>query len=141
MEIKEGKKEETDEVIRGILEVEEKSVKKPKKRFNWIPIIVVVAVFLIIFGIAAYKKYGGIQEESWEGVHLFVLKGCPACEAQKESLGDVFDTLNASGQVTDCYYEQEKCLQLKAVPTWVINGKGYVGLRTLEQLRGLKENE
>lgn len=60
---------------------------------------------------------------------------CPYCIKQKELFGDSFKYI----KYIDCLKNREACLNadIKAFPTWVINGKSYEGLKTLQELKEL----
>jgi len=66
---------------------------------------------------------------------VYVSATCTVCAAQKEIFGDQFKNLNS----VDCTEEQQKCLDMgiSHVPTWVINGEKMVGLKSIEELKGL----
>jgi hypothetical protein len=47
---------------------------------------------------------------------LYIQLGCPHCETQKELFGEYYQNLN----VVDCFYESDKCTNIRATPTWRI---------------------
>ena len=64
---------------------------------------------------------------------LYVQLGCHACENQEKLFGNNYQYLN----VTDCFYEQDKCSDIQATPTWIINRKKYTGVQEIEKLKEL----
>ncbi len=64
---------------------------------------------------------------------IYVQLGCHACALQEEMFGEDYKYFN----VIDCFYEQEKCSNITATPTWLINGKYYVGVQSIEELKDL----
>lgn len=66
---------------------------------------------------------------------LYVQRGCSHCEDQKNLFGDSYQYLN----ITDCFYETQKCINnsIEATPTWVIKSQKYVGVQTIETLKNL----
>lgn len=59
--------------------------------------------------------------------------GCHACETQQELFGENYQYLNT----VDCFFEREKCSNVRATPTWVINGKAIEGVQQIDTLREL----
>ena len=57
---------------------------------------------------------------------------CPHCQDQKKIIGPSYKFLNE----VDCYTDPQKCIDanITATPTWLINGKYYVGVESLQQL-------
>ena len=64
---------------------------------------------------------------------LYTQLGCHACEKQEEAFGDKYQYLN----VVDCFYEQDKCKEITATPTWKINGENYIGVQTIQYIKDL----
>lgn len=67
---------------------------------------------------------------------LFVLTTCGYCKDQKEILGDYTEIFN----ITNCDQDTtgictERGIQL--VPFWVIENEGYIGIKTIEELKNL----
>ena len=62
---------------------------------------------------------------------LYTRSGCPHCEIQEKIFGDNYQYLNT----IDCFYERESCANIGGIPTWVINGKQYVGVQSIERLK------
>jgi len=66
---------------------------------------------------------------------LYVQLGCHACERQENLFIGSYQHLN----VVDCFYDGSKCAVagISATPTWIINGKKYVGMQSVERLKEL----
>ena len=60
---------------------------------------------------------------------------CSHCAEQKELFGDSFKYIN----YVDCLKNKEECINanIQAYPTWVINGRYYEGVKTLQELKEL----
>lgn len=107
-----------------------------KKRI-WITIIVIIGV--VIFSILIKNNFvdGNTSQQITECIGknsvLYVQLGCHACKNQEEIFGDNLKYLN----VIDCWYEREKCGEITATPTWIINGETYKGVQSLEKLKEL----
>jgi len=106
------------------------------KKSLWITIGIIIAV--IIFAIIMRSTIqNGVSQDVTECIGknavLYVQLGCHACETQKELFGENLDKLN----IIDCFYEGEKCSEIQYTPTWIINGKKYVGVQKIEELKEL----
>lgn len=64
---------------------------------------------------------------------VYTQLGCHACETQKNMFGESYKYLN----VIDCFYEKDKCSEIKYTPTWIIKGGEYVGVQSIEKLKEL----
>lgn len=99
-------------------------------------IVIVAGIVLVINYI---KSNGNSDEETMkciaENSQLVVKEGCPACAYQKEILKDYLDNF----KIIDCIDEYEKCaeLEIKHIPTWIIDREKYEGVRSIEQLKQL----
>jgi hypothetical protein len=99
--------------------------------------------FLVIFGVvilAAFLINKPANETSdeiakciGENSILYTQLGCSACKAQEDLFGESYQNLN----VIDCFYEREKCSEITATPTWIINNEKYVGVQSIEKLQEL----
>ena len=99
--------------------------------------------FLIIFAVASFfafqnKTTGAVVSEDiakciGQNSILYVQSGCPHCEKQLELFGDNKKYLN----IIDCIDSPEKCQNIIGVPTWIINGKQYSGVQSIEKLKEL----
>jgi hypothetical protein len=112
-------------------------MKKPKiTKSNWITLgIILIIIILVIF---AYNK--PVPETSEEVAkcigsksELYIQLGCHACDTQEKIFGENYKYLNT----IDCFYEREKCSNIKATPTWIINGDKYLGVQSIEKIREL----
>lgn len=64
---------------------------------------------------------------------LYSQLGCPHCKTQEELFGENIKYI----EVVDCFYKKEKCEGITATPSWKINGKEYIGVRSIDKLREL----
>ena len=66
---------------------------------------------------------------------LYIQLGCHACETQEELFGENYQYLNS----IDCFFEREQCIDagITATPTWIIDGKKYIGVQNIEKLKEL----
>ncbi len=67
--------------------------------------------------------------------HLYASSSCSHCEQQKEILGEYVNLFN----ITNCLQDTEFCssLNIRAVPTWIIQDKEYLGVKSLKELKEL----
>ena len=52
---------------------------------------------------------------------------------QEDMFGNTYEHLN----VVDCWFEEEKCLEITGTPTWFIKGDYYAGKKEIEELKQL----
>ncbi len=66
---------------------------------------------------------------------LYSSSTCGHCKTQKEILGNYFSLFKN----IDCFYEIEKCNEadISSYPTWVIDGKQYTGVKSIQKLAEL----
>ena len=106
----------------------------------WIYLIVmIIAIICIIYVIKNYKQTE-LEETTMKCIAsktnmLYVSKICTHCERQKEILGKYISLFN----ITDCFYNPNDCniAGINGFPTWVINGKKYIGEKSIEELKAL----
>ena len=102
-------------------------------------ILITLAIILgvIILSAIILSRGNGISKETamciGQNSELYVQLGCHACETQEKLFGNNYQYLN----VIDCWFEQEKCTEIKATPTWIIKGEKYVGIKSIEKLKEL----
>jgi len=98
--------------------------------------IIVVSIILII------NNFQGNNNEDEEVIQciadnsqLVVKAGCPACATQKSDLKNHLDKF----EIIDCVDDAKKCIELGVthVPTWIIGGKNYQGVRSINELKEL----
>jgi hypothetical protein len=99
-----------------------------------ITIIIILAV--IIFAIMMRSTiHNGVSQDVTKCIGqnsaLYIQLGCHACETQKELFGENSEDLT----IIDCFYEREKCADIQYTPTWIINGKKYIGVQSIEELK------
>lgn len=68
---------------------------------------------------------------------LFVSTGCGYCTKQKTIFSDNLNLFN----ITDCVNNSELCTinKITGVPTWVISGEHYVGVKNIKELKELTQ--
>jgi len=106
------------------------------KKKNWITfIIIIIVIILAVFLIR--KNSNNITKETAMCIAnsstLYVQLGCHACEIQEKKFGENYRYLN----VIDCWFEPEKCSEIRATPTWIIRGEKYIGVQDIEKLKEL----
>lgn len=110
---------------------------------KWIVGIIIVALIGVIVYFAFFYPGGTESETCGDDVAccigersvLYVLPTCSYCARQKELFGDNLDKLN----IVDCTENSDECFQqsITSVPTWIIDGESYEGLREIEELQQL----
>ena len=113
-----------------------------KSKKNALITVLIIVVILAIAGVIIYIKSNSNSAVSAQlaqciGSHsqIYVQLGCHFCAEQEALFGDSFKYLNS----TDCYYNASICNQLgiSGTPTWIINGKQYLGVQSIDQLKNL----
>jgi len=102
----------------------------------WITISIILLILLVSYVILnrTHQKISEITTRCIGGNStLYVQLGCHACETQKEMFGKNSQYLN----IIDCWYNREKCSEIKYTPTWIINGEKYVGVTSIDELKEL----
>lgn len=104
------------------------------KNNNLITIIIILVVILIAI-IILNKPKDNVDEQTAICIGsksiLYIQLGCHACDIQEEMFGKNYKHLN----VVDCFYEKNKCLEISATPTWLINGQYYKGVQSIDNLK------
>jgi hypothetical protein len=106
------------------------------KKSNLITIIIIVAI--IVFAIFILNKPApetpkAVAECIGKNSALYVQLGCSHCKDQENLFGDNYQYLN----VTDCWFERDKCNGITATPTWIIKGETIVGVQSIQKLQEL----
>ena len=108
-------------------------------RKSIITIIILIAIVVFIIFLINNREDDHEDNETFECIAenslLFVKQGCPACASQKEILREHLEKFN----ITDCAIEPEKCNEfgIIRIPTWIIDGKNYVGVHSIEEIKEL----
>jgi len=101
-----------------------------------ITIIIVLAIIIVAI-LVLTRSHPDVSEKIskciGENSVLYVQTGCHVCEAQKEIFGDNYQYLD----IVDCWVERDKCPDIRATPTWVIDGQQYLGKMTIDELKEL----
>jgi hypothetical protein len=97
-------------------------------------IIITIIVFVIVAKNTPQKTTSDeVAQCIGQNSIVYIQNGCHACLNQENLFGDSYKYLN----VIDCFYTPEKCSGITATPTWVINGEKYIGVQSIDKLKGL----
>ena len=112
--------------------------KKKRKKIitNVIAIIIILLVIISLLILKNLNKPTTTEEIAkciGQNSVLYTQLGCSHCEDQEEIFGDNLQYLTK----IDCFYEQDKCSEIEATPTWKIKGKYYKGVQDIEALKEL----
>jgi len=126
---------ESEEITKDVDEL------KKKKSIPWVTIIIILSIVVLTFLIIKYpiKPQSDLDCDTMccigNNSILVALKGCGACHAQTEILGDNIDDFN----IIYCNEDEQFCIdnQIMAVPTWIINEEKYVGVQSIDKLKEL----
>ncbi len=106
------------------------------KRNNWVTLAVLVVVIVAVI-IILINPIPETPEEVAKCIGknsvLYIQLGCSACKVQEDMFGENYQYLNK----IDCFFEQDKCTDITATPTWLIKGKKYEGVQSIEKLKEL----
>ena len=113
--------------------MEEKTNKKGIIIFTLLVILVITIVTVILFMKNTPKTEKEIIECIASKSYLYVSKLCPHCADQKQILGSNILYFN----MTDCFVNFDRCSAagIEGYPTWIIDNKKYLGVRTIEELK------
>lgn len=104
----------------------------------WITFIIILAVIIIAF-FALRKPSPQTDSETAKCIGskstLYTQLGCSHCKTQEEMFGENYQYL----RTVDCFYNREECTKgnITGTPTWIIKGKEYVGVQTIDKLKEL----
>lgn len=106
------------------------------EKSSWITIAVILSVIILSYFLIN-KQNPETPEDIAKCIGknsvIYAQLGCRACKIQKDIFGENYKYLNA----VDCFYEGDKCNEIKFTPTWIINDKLYEGVQTIEKLKEL----
>jgi len=99
---------------------------------------IIILVIILAYGVISLRNRDkNVDEEVvkciGEKAILYTQLGCHACIAQEDLFGDNYQYLN----VVDCFYEREKCEEIRVTPTWKIGEDLIEGVNSFEKLREL----
>lgn len=101
-----------------------------------VTLIIIFGIILLSFFVLN-KSSPNVEKQTAECIGnnsvLYVQLGCHACETQEKMFGNNYQYIN----VVDCFFEQEKCMEITATPTWIIGGEKYRGIQSLDKLKEL----
>jgi glutaredoxin len=108
---------------------------------------VIFIILAIAGGIIFFNNFNGgtIQDTpaeevaKWIGDHsiLYVQTGCVHCVEQEELFGVNVRYLNTLDGIKEENRQKFIDAGIEGTPTWVIDGKKYVGVKTIEELKEL----
>ena len=113
----------------------------------------IVIIFILFFAVGLYmidksindynarKNVNDIDLQAFtnciasQNTTMYGTSWCHYCSQQKDMLSPYFDKIN----FVDCDANQTQCLSMgiEGYPTWIINGKKYVGIQNLEKLSSI----
>ena len=106
---------------------------------------IILALIIVIVGIVLLINYlknnTAVDEQTAKCIasksQLYVKEGCHYCAQQEQILGDYLSLFN----IVECTKNLQECESVLGVsfsiPTWIINSKQYVGVRSLNELKRL----
>ncbi|UCD03929.1 MAG: hypothetical protein JSW73_05325 [Candidatus Woesearchaeota archaeon] len=118
-------------------------MKDNKKNIVMIGVILIIVVSILAITMLKEDDSELLDPETIECISnrsvLYISKTCSHCARQKEVLSACLDQF----EVVDCTSEGERCREegITQVPTWVIHGKHYTGVKTIDQLIEIHQNE
>jgi len=101
--------------------------------------IVVIVIIAVIVAIIILKIAPKTEEQIVKCIasesRLYVSRTCSHCAEQKQILGNYTSLFN----MTDCLVSPEICSMegITRLPTWIIDGQKYEGIKTIEQLKSM----
>ena len=103
-----------------------------------VAVFIIIAVVLVLRPRSTGSNYDSLAQCLTEkGAAMYGAYWCPHCKTQKEMFGNSFKYINyiecdARGENA----KPELCEQagITGYPTWIINGKTYVGVRQFQEL-------
>ena len=122
--------------------------KVKKKEENNVGTIAFIAVVVGLFIFGAVIAFSGDNDvadiSELEGFAACLLESdaifygtewCGFCNQQKQVLGEVYNQFSGQFYV-DCDRERGKCsaARIRSYPTWIINGRPYVGVQSIDAL-------
>ena len=106
------------------------------KKNNLITVIIILAIIAFAIFILV-KPSSGVSKQTAICIAdkslLYIQLGCHACANQEKLFGNSYQYLNK----IDCWFERDKCSNITATPTWIINNQTYIGVQSIEKLREL----
>jgi len=101
--------------------------------------LIILFIVLTISMIFIMKNNNSEDEEIMrciaENSEVYTSRTCSHCAEQEKILGEYLEIFN----ITECLANQEKCAEngITSVPTWIINGQFYPGVKSIEELKQL----
>lgn len=114
-----------------------KSKKKSLATILVIAGIILIAGLIILFKVlnAGSGVSSALAQCIGQHSNVYVQLGCHFCAQQEQMFGSDWKYINS----TDCYYNPGLCnnLSIPGTPTWIIDGKQYPGVQSIETLQQL----
>jgi hypothetical protein len=107
-----------------------------KFKKSWISIIIILGVIGLAIFLLNNKKNETPEDIAkciGKNSVLYIQLGCHACKSQEDLFGESYQYLTK----VDCWFERDKCTEIKFTPTWIIKGEKYEGVQTIETLRNM----
>jgi hypothetical protein len=106
------------------------------KKITWVIVVVIIAITSVFFIISGWK--GKYDYDSFakclteKGFVMYGTDWCRSCQLQKALFGASFKHINYK----NCDINKDVCIEknIKRYPTWIIDGKYYIGKHSLEVL-------
>jgi hypothetical protein len=98
-----------------------------------ITVLCVIILAVIILTRQTPKTDEGIAKCIGKNSVLYTRLGCHFCQVQEDMFGENYQYLN----VIDCFFNENKCTNITATPSWIIKGKKYEGVQSIEELKTL----
>jgi|TARA_B100001964_G_C14239396_1_gene604185 uncharacterized membrane protein YvbJ len=123
-----------------IKKTEEVSVpNKKSKKWVFVGIVLVIIVLIGSFSIVNANKPGPLDDfakclSEKDAVMYGALSWCKYTQAQKAMFGKSFNHLN---YIDYTEYPEEQFGKIKKTPTWIINGKAYENVISIDKLSQL----
>lgn len=109
---------------------------KRKTRNVLVNVLIVIMVLALAF-ILVNRPFEDIEKNVavciGKNSVLYTQAGCSHCGVQKQMFGENLKYLT----LIDCTETPEECLEISKIPTWIIDGKEYVGVQSIEKLKEL----
>ena len=110
-----------------------------RKEKNLIITLLIIAAVLILAFFVLTKKHPSTDTETAKCIGknsvLYTRLGCSHCKVQEDMFGENLQYLT----ITDCFYDNQPCIDnnITGTPTWIIKGNPYIGVQSIDKLKGL----
>ena len=108
-----------------------------RERKNLIVSSIIILLILVLAFFLLNKDKPETKEEIVKCIGsksiFYTQLGCHACKIQEDLFGENYKYIT----VVDCWFEIEKCINITATPTWLIDGEKIIGVQSVEKLQDL----